>query len=95
IRVCYDINNGNAYVDLLNISTKEIDFILTPLAYRTDESIKINVKAQQTVTHYWDLGEAWQWYDFAVTCSQDNKFYRRFAGRVEIGKDSVSDPAMV
>lgn len=95
IRVCYDINNGNVYVDLINISTKEIDFILTPLAYRTDESIKINVKAQQTVTHYWDLGEAWQWYDFAVTCSQDNKFYRRFAGRVEIGKDSVSDPAMV
>ncbi|WP_335954625.1 phospholipase domain-containing protein, partial [Acinetobacter guillouiae] len=56
---------------------------------------KISVKAGQTSTRHWELKDTWQWYDFAVTCTQDTKFYRRFAGRVETGADSVSDPAMV
>ncbi|MGR5475502.1 phospholipase domain-containing protein [Vibrio astriarenae] len=33
------------------------------------------------------------WYDFTVTVPQGG-FTRRFAGRMETGKDSVSDPAM-
>ncbi|WZB77258.1 phospholipase domain-containing protein [Achromobacter insuavis] len=40
------------------------------------------------------LAASGQWYDFAVTCSSDPAFYRRFAGRVETGAHTVSDPAM-
>jgi phospholipase C len=34
------------------------------------------------------------WYDFQVTCEADPAFRRRYAGRLETGKPSVTDPAM-
>lgn len=95
IRVCYDIANGNVYLDLTNMGTKDVELVISPVVYRSDAALKITVKAGQTSTRHWELKDTWQWYDFAVTCTQDTKFYRRFAGRVETGADSVSDPAMV
>ncbi|MBK5649595.1 MAG: DUF756 domain-containing protein, partial [Acinetobacter sp.] len=75
--------------------TKDIELVISPVVYRTDPPLKITVKAGQNSTQHWDLNDTGQWYDFAVTCTQESKFYRRFAGRVETGQDSVSDPAMV
>ncbi|KAF1048783.1 MAG: Non-hemolytic phospholipase C [Xylophilus sp.] len=40
------------------------------------------------------LGGSGNWYDFSVQCSTQETFARRFAGRVENGRDGVSDPAM-
>jgi len=34
------------------------------------------------------------WYDFRVTCDDDPAFARRYAGRLESGEPSVTDPAM-
>jgi len=34
------------------------------------------------------------WYDFSVTIDGDDRFLRRYAGRVETGKPGFSDPAM-
>lgn len=95
IRICYDIANGNVYAELINTGSKEMEFSISPVAYRIDAPVKIKVPAGGTATQHWDLKDSWQWYDFAVTCTDDAKFYRRFAGRIETGKDSVSDPAMV
>lgn len=95
IRVCYDIANGNVYAELMNMGNKEVEFSLSPIVYQSDSPVKLKVAAGQMVTQHWDLQDSWQWYDFAVTCSNDAKFYRRFSGRIETGLDSVSDPAMV
>jgi phospholipase C len=43
---------------------------------------------------YWNLHKTGQWYDFVVTSDSDSGFYRRFAGHVESGRASVSDPGM-
>jgi phospholipase C len=40
------------------------------------------------------LGAGYHWYDFAVTVAGADRFLRRFAGRVETGKDGFSDPVM-
>ncbi|CAG9250143.1 phosphocholine-specific phospholipase C [Paraburkholderia unamae] len=42
----------------------------------------------------WDLKQTGNWYDFLVTSDSDSSFARRFAGRVETGRHSVSDPGM-
>ncbi|HWK04132.1 MAG TPA: phospholipase C, phosphocholine-specific [Puia sp.] len=34
------------------------------------------------------------WYDFTVVCGENGLLEKRYAGRVETGKDSFSDPAM-
>jgi phospholipase C len=40
------------------------------------------------------LGASHQWYDFNIAIAGADRFLRRFAGRVEIGKNGFSDPAM-
>jgi len=40
----------------------------------------------------WDVAPSGNWYD--ITLDAGSGFTRRFAGRIETGKDSVSDPAM-
>jgi phospholipase C len=34
------------------------------------------------------------WYDVVVTVAEDAGFEYRFAGHIETGRDSISDPAM-
>ena len=41
----------------------------------------------------WSLSDSHGWYDFTLSAG-DGKFLRRFAGRLETGKDSYCDPAM-
>jgi phospholipase C len=40
----------------------------------------------------WDVSKSGNWYDLALTAAHG--FARRFAGRLETGNNSVSDPAM-
>ncbi|BDB26509.1 phospholipase C, phosphocholine-specific [Cupriavidus sp. P-10] len=94
IRVCYEVANGDVYVDLINMGNAPCTFRVTPLAYRTDGPWEASVPAGGTQTLHWALKDSGNWYDFAVTSSSDATFYRRFAGRVETGSHSVTDPAM-
>ena len=41
-----------------------------------------------------NLGNSYGWYDFSIRVAGFNHFERRYAGRVETGKMSYSDPAM-
>jgi phospholipase C len=34
------------------------------------------------------------WYDLRIAAEGDNQFLRRYAGRIETGRDSISDPQM-
>ncbi len=40
------------------------------------------------------LKTSFGWYDFSITARGDDSFLRRFAGHIENGRDSVSDPAL-
>jgi phospholipase C len=59
-----------------------------------DGSWRIRVRGGGDTAMRWSLDASGQWYDFVVTCDADASFYRRFAGRIETGRHSVSDPAM-
>ncbi len=59
-----------------------------------DRSWRLHVKGHANAEMRWRLDGSGNWYDFIVTCDADAAFYRRFAGRVETGRHSVSDPAM-
>ena len=94
VRVCYDIANGEVYAEFLNTGANACTFTVTPQAYRQDAPLALEVAGGSKATRNWNLAASGQWYDFAVTCSSDPAFYRRFAGRVETGAHTVSDPAM-
>ncbi|MGJ7546402.1 phosphocholine-specific phospholipase C [Variovorax sp. LT1R16] len=94
VRVCYDIANGNVYLSMNNTGKNAVKFTLQAKAYREDGPWTATVAGGATAEQHWELAGSGRWYDFAVTCDADPAYYRRFAGRVETGQHSVSDPAM-
>jgi phospholipase C len=42
----------------------------------------------------WSLKSSFGWYDLTVSTDADASFQRRFAGRLETGRDGYSDPAL-
>ncbi|AQV97611.1 phospholipase C, phosphocholine-specific [Cupriavidus necator] len=93
IRVCYDIANAAVYVDMINTGSAPCTFTVAANAYRTDGPWTYEVPAGMQLQQHWPVARQGNWYDFTVTTAQGG-FTRRFAGRIETGKDSVSDPAM-
>jgi phospholipase C len=53
---------------------------------------RIRAGAHETVII--DLQQSGGWYDFSVNLQHHPEIVRRFAGRVETGKESITDPAM-
>ncbi|WP_307643889.1 phosphocholine-specific phospholipase C [Variovorax boronicumulans] len=94
VRVCYDIANGNVYLSMLNGGKSACKFTVRAKAYRNDGPWTATVAGGNSAEQHWDLAASGAWYDFDVTCDADTSFHRRFAGRVETGRHSVSDPAM-
>jgi phospholipase C len=92
IRVCYDPANDAVYLTIMNVGNAASQVTVTSNAYRTDGPWSYAVPAGMQVEPYWTLAASSGWYDFTLTA--ENGFMRRFAGRVETGKDSISDPAM-
>lgn len=93
IRVCYDVANAAVYLTLINTGSAPCTFAVQPNAYRTDGPWLYEIPAGKQLEQHWPVGLQGNWYDFSVTTAQGG-FTRRFAGRIETGADSVSDPAM-
>ncbi|KWR76538.1 phosphocholine-specific phospholipase C [Cupriavidus sp. IDO] len=93
IRVCYDVANAAVYLTLINTGSAPCTFTVQPNAYRTDGPWLYEIPAGKQLEQHWPVGLQGNWYDFSVTTAQGG-FTRRFAGRIETGADSVSDPAM-
>ena len=94
IRTGYHRRRGEVHLQLRNDGERACVFTIKPLAYRNEAPKTVRVKGGDEETLHWAIEDSGFWYDFAVTCDADPAYYRRFAGRVETGRHSVSDPAM-
>ncbi|MBU9167475.1 phosphocholine-specific phospholipase C [Burkholderia gladioli] len=92
VRVCYDPTNNAVYLTIMNVGKAASQVTVTSNAYRSDGPWSYAVPAGMQVEPYWTLDASSSWYDF--TLSAENGLSRRFAGRVETGRDGISDPAM-
>jgi phospholipase C len=63
-------------------------------AYHGDRKSTHRLRSGQHVTHAVLAQASGGWYDVTVTSDRDPAFVRRFAGHVENGRPSVSDPAI-
>jgi phospholipase C len=63
-----------------------------PRGAGTEWELRLDGRERQSLS--WDLDSTGGWYDLIVTSDADRTFVRRFAGRMETGAHSVSDPAM-
>lgn len=60
----------------------------------TGKALVRALRAGRKLKEFWPLESFSGWYDLAVTVDTDPSFEQRFAGHLETGKDSRSDPAI-
>jgi phospholipase C len=66
-----------------------------PLAYdKTLAAQGFALAPGRTATRRWSLEGSLGWYDLVLEDPADDGYIRRFAGRLETGRDSISDPAL-
>ncbi|RZT36467.1 phosphocholine-specific phospholipase C [Cupriavidus agavae] len=94
IQVCYEEGDEpKVWLTLINHGSAACTFTVKPNAYRTDGPLTFEVPAGKTVDQPYPVKAQGNWYDFTVTTPQGG-FIRRFAGRLENGVHTTSDPAM-
>jgi len=84
---------GSVELKLINHGSAAAAFAINDLGYHKGE-LKKTVAGRTTATLVIDLSKSQGWYDFSVKVTGSSSFEQRYAGRVETGKESISDPVM-
>ncbi|UOE50273.1 phospholipase C, phosphocholine-specific [Mucilaginibacter sp. SMC90] len=84
---------GNIALKITNHTNKAQAIAVTDHGYKTGDH-KVSVKAGASSTIVLSLSKSYGWYDFSAKIDGFEKFGKRFAGRVETGKPTFSDPLM-
>lgn len=92
VGLAYDIENAGIHVSLCSNARETVRFTLVDDVYRTHGLQTISVRPEEIVKVFWPVRQSGNWYDFSI--KGENGYYRQFAGRVEDGKDHITDPMM-
>ena len=82
-RIVFQLHNSSEAVLRLSLASQ---------VYGPQNIGVIDVAPRTDIPLEWDVAPSGNWYD--ITLSMEPGFMRRFAGRVETGRDGISDPAM-
>jgi phospholipase C len=94
VRLMKNRLTGNIELRVKNMDVKQAHQItVTDNAYK-HKPVSRTVPAGQEITVILDLKKSHSWYDFNVAVQGNKSFGRSYAGRIETGKESFSDPAM-
>ena len=95
ILVTPDKVNGELVVELRNSGSLACSMSLVANKYYPSLAVqKFNLAPGASTTLRLPLAESAHWYDFSVRVAGQADFSRRFAGHLETGEASISDPAM-
>ena len=90
----YDAAGRQLHVQLTNSGPVAATFSVAANAYYPATPATAAVVARGTTAIVLPLAASGGWYDFSVRVNGQADWSRRFAGRMETGADSTSDPAM-
>lgn len=76
-----------------NNSSKKVSIILTDSYYLKNENV-VSLSPKQEEIIKWDYTGVKGWYDIVLTCKEDNLWRQQYAGHIENGQASVTDPFM-
>jgi len=94
IQVRYDVANERVALLMTNHSHASADYHLAANAYFDQEPWVGTVAPNSLVERQWSLQASSHWYDFTLTLANQPGYTRRFAGHLETGEPSISDPAL-
>jgi phospholipase C len=84
---------GNVLLKVNNRHSKTVSVDVRDNSYGR-KSVSKKIKSGEEGVILLNLESSHHWYDFNVAVSGSDGFVRRYAGKVETGKDGVSDPVM-
>lgn len=85
--------SGNLLLVLVNHSNKAMEIHIKDEVYKANtKTIKLAANNQKLVTL--NLQKSKGWYDFVLSVAGNDTFQKHYAGHVETGEDSISDPYM-
>jgi phospholipase C len=93
VQVRCDATTGELVLRFVNLGTAPCTFNLNANAYASLREL-VTLPARNELTMRLPLAANGYWYDFSATVSGQPDYLRRFAGRVETGRHTVSDPAL-
>jgi phospholipase C len=85
--------NGNLIVALENTGTEHLNLLISDNKYKTPGK-RILLKPNVKTTVSFDLAKNGNWYDLSVTTEGKSNFLQRYAGKIETGKVTITDPFM-
>ena len=91
VKIGYEGNN--AVMKLINKSDVQQTVIISDNGYKNSFQKRI-IPAGKRETILADTGKSYGWYDFSVMLDGNKEFEQRYAGRIETGKESKTDPVM-
>ena len=87
-------STGQVTLTFTNAGSAAVTFTATD-AYAPTQHYTYTVQpGTSRVVSGWGVAAGNRWYDVTVTSGTDSAFVRRFAGHVETGAASTSDPAI-
>jgi phospholipase C len=92
VKVRYDVLEGNILLSLTNLGSAPCGMKVTN-AYDQNAPHIYSVASSASVEDHWLLTASSGWYDLSVTSVEAPEYLRRFAGHIETGRPSISDPA--
>ena len=93
VSVRYDHETDNVYLVLVNSGTEPASVKIANAYEGTKSAHDLTVPPGATVEDHWPLSASSGWFDLSITTEHSPAFLRRFAGHVETGRPSTSDPA--
>ena len=93
VTACYEVAQGDIFLSFMNSDRTPCTFTVTDNSYG-QSARAFEVAPGRTLRRGLSLAGSHSWYDLTVTSSADPSFVRRFAGHVETGFPSVSDPTL-
>jgi phospholipase C len=95
VEATYYPTQGQLGLSLRNPGRRPVEALITPNAYGAGvEPQRVFIGAGSPAVQFWPVGPSAGWYDVSITLDGEAGWLRRLAGRVETGRDSVSDPEM-
>ncbi|OTG85774.1 phosphocholine-specific phospholipase C [Acinetobacter sp. ANC 3813] len=93
IRVCMEECAPRIFLKIRHDGQQSADLTVKANAYLDGKTWQVKSAANESEVVL-DMQSVHGWYDFSVTLNNGSSFERRFAGRIETGKDGYSDPFM-
>ena len=93
VRATYD-DEGNGISLVISNEASQHAAKVSVLDVYKGERIEHVLEPGESVSKDWSLRGMYGWYDLVITVEGDGGFTYQFAGHVETGEDSISDPAM-